>query len=353
MKKLFYFLTTVLVASFAACSSDDVVDFGTLSVSSEVVTFNENGGTFFINTNAESGVNASIADGASWLTVGIDGKKVLFTASELIGDSRTAEVTVSAVGYSNSVKISISQTPNFSTQETELEFAKEAGSKDVSFYPSSSTVTWDSNMEWATVTIANGKATISVTANESVFVRNAVVTLTTDKQETVNIKVAQLGSGVESLTWTPWANGTYRELNHEKATVVSKAEGMNLFRIESPYVEGYHNYFEWKIDTKDIALQPMADITADIYGEMFPVQFTGRELEDGYPEAWICCNPFILPMLGMYLSFYNVETKTLELESYLVGWSADEDPIDLISKYFGGTSGTNYFEITEFLQGNP
>jgi hypothetical protein len=63
------------------------------------------------------------------------------------------------------------------------------------------------------------------------------------------------------MTWTVWANGVYTGAweGEEVEKTISTA-GQALFRIDSPYVDGYHFYFAWDSESKARIVVPIAEL---------------------------------------------------------------------------------------------
>ncbi len=149
------------------------------------------------------------------------------------------------------------------------------------------------------------------------------------------------------LIWEAWANVVWTTdvdifTNPIPATemVLEKAQGMEIFRFPDVYEDGYEFRFSWNITDKETSIMPSGD--AIVYQNV-PVirQSTGLAYDDTSSIYW-------LTDYDPEYTFYDPATQTFTINSaYYVYVDKDYSTV-------GGFGWFNdYFEITEFLQGNP
>lgn len=317
-----------------------------IMLASTTLTFPDTGGSNSVEFTPNDVTVSAVSDQA-WVTVSAEAGVATVTASANDGAARTATVTLAA--GTRKATFTVTQDAHLAVSPTSgLRFAyNESTGRDIT-YETTADVTVTSSQSWAKATLnaAAKTITVTVTENEDPIERVATITVAVGTLRKA-VAVIQAGVPLDALTWEVWANGTWEgnsmfedfEVNTTKTTTLSKAAGKNVFRIDSPYVEGYHFAFMWDIDNRAEAIGPVGIFN---YAGLFPVQSTGIDLgEDPIPH-WITDTD------DMW-TYYDPAEQAFCINSMFGGIEGTT----VIGTYFQSSWEDDYFTITKFLKGNP
>jgi hypothetical protein len=297
--------------------------------------------------------NLRVTCDADWITsITLDGAAGVAVISPTTNTSALSRSTVAVLSFGEiSLRVPITQAgAKIFVEPASVTVPHKAGTQEVSFFvPGDAPVATatSSSPSWLTVEFDNTSKKIILTwlDNYTLATKSATVTLATATGVSATLPVSQDYAKV----FTEWADVEFTaEINllannpTNKAIKLLKAEGINLFRFDGPWVANFNYYFVWDINTKATSITPVG-LSGNVDDIPTIRQNTGitDEFNGGEFPIYMFTNP------DPEYSGYVPDHKVFLIKS-LYGLVNDTELVAHYNAWFYDT-----FRITAFHQGNP